>query len=248
MVFSTRAQLQYRAALLQAEVDLLDANLHIVTYEQNRRRQHRQWRWWSRAWLSPERRLQFGLYDQHFGLYDQLMMEPRREDQRSFMNFMRMPTEMCDEILDRVGPRIAKQHTFWRAPLDPGMKLAITLRRLASGTKWLGLLALLWPGPSVPPASNKPSSCGSWTSAASGSVNGQLDLSQVSWPACSGLPLTAEGEGALKTGLPQPLPLPMAAFFDFPFGGISDVRLGRGKNCVTKFRFDGLFICAFSVT
>ena len=40
------------------------------------------------------------------------------------MNFMRMPTEMFDEILDRVGPKIAKQHTFWRAPLDPGMKLA----------------------------------------------------------------------------------------------------------------------------
>ena len=129
MECSTRAQLQYRAALLQAEVDLLDANLYIVTYEQNRRRRRRQRRWWSRAWLSPERRLQFGLYDQ-------LMMELRREDQRSFMNFMRMPTEMFDEILDRVGPRIAKQHTFWRAPLDPGMKLAITLRRLASGTKY----------------------------------------------------------------------------------------------------------------
>ena len=110
-------------------MDLLDANLHIVTYEQNRRRRRRQRRWWSRAWLSPERRLQFGLYDQ-------LMMELRRKDQRSFMNFMRMPTEMFDEILDRVGPRIAKQHTFWRVPLDLGMKLAITLRHLASGTKY----------------------------------------------------------------------------------------------------------------
>ena len=167
MECSTRARLQYRAALLQAEVDLLDANLHIVTYEQNRRRRRRQLRWWSRAWLSPERRLQFGLYDQ-------LMMELRREDQRSFMNFMRMPTEMFDEILDRVGPRIAKQHTFWRAPRDPGMKLVITLRHPASGTKWLGLLALLWPGPSVPPASNKPSSCGSWTSLRLAQFFGQL--------------------------------------------------------------------------
>ena len=52
------------------------------------------------------------------------------------MNFMRMPTEMFDEILDRVGPRIAKQHTFWRVPLDLAMKLAITLRHLASGTKY----------------------------------------------------------------------------------------------------------------
>ena len=113
MACSTRAGLRYRVALLQAEVDILDANLQIITYAQNRRRRRRQRRWWSRAWLSPERRLEFGLYDQ-------LMIELRREDQRSFMNFLRMPTEMFDEILERVGPRIAKQHTFWRAPLDPG--------------------------------------------------------------------------------------------------------------------------------
>ena len=161
-----------------------------------------------------------------------------------------MLTEMFDEILGRVGPRIAKQHTFWRAPLDPGKKLAITLRHLASGTKyrnmqfgwripletadWLGLLALFWPGPSVPLASNKPSSCGSWTSAASGSVFWAAGSFSVSWPACSGLPLTAEGEGALKTGLSRPLSLPLAAFFDFPFGGISDMRLGREKKLCDK--------------
>ena len=130
-----QSRLQYGAALLQVEVDLLDANLHIVAYEQNRRRRCRQQRLWCRAWLSPERGLQFGFYDQ-------LMMELWREDQRSFMN-MRLPTEMFDEILDRVGPRIAKQHTFWRAPLDQSMKLAINLRHLASRTKYLTLFLLI---------------------------------------------------------------------------------------------------------
>ncbi|XP_060565891.1 uncharacterized protein LOC132724918 [Ruditapes philippinarum] len=123
-----RARLQYQAAVIQARIDLLDANVDIVAYE-NRRRRRRLRRWWSKAWLGPERR-------RMFGLYDQLMMELRREDQRSFTNFMRMPPEMFDEILERVGPRITKQYTTYRTPLDPGMKLAVTLRHLASGSKY----------------------------------------------------------------------------------------------------------------
>ncbi|VDH90220.1 Hypothetical predicted protein, partial [Mytilus galloprovincialis] len=94
-----------------------------------RRRRRRQRRWWTRPWLSPERR-------RSFGLYDQLMTELRREDRQSFVHFLRMPTEMFDEILQRVGPRIAKQNTFYRNPLEPGLNLAITLRHLASGAKY----------------------------------------------------------------------------------------------------------------
>ncbi|XP_060561053.1 uncharacterized protein LOC132720846 [Ruditapes philippinarum] len=123
-----RARLQYQAAVIQARIDLLDANVDIVAYE-NRRRRRRLQRWLSKAWLGPERH-------RMFGLYDQLMMELRREDQRSFTNFMRMPPEMFDEILERVGPRITKQYTTYRTPLDPGMKLAVTLRHLASGSKY----------------------------------------------------------------------------------------------------------------
>ncbi|CAG2226881.1 unnamed protein product [Mytilus edulis] len=40
------------------------------------------------------------------------------------------------EILQWVGPRIAKQNTFYRNPLEPGLKLAIILRHLASGAKY----------------------------------------------------------------------------------------------------------------
>ena len=39
------------------------------------------------------------------------MVELRNEDQRAFKNFLRMPPEMYDELLERVGPRIAKRHT-----------------------------------------------------------------------------------------------------------------------------------------
>ena len=76
-----RLHLRYQMALIQAQIDLLDANLNIYAHVQNRRRRRR--RLWCRAWLDSDRRRQFGLYDQ-------LMTELRREDQKSFVKFMRI--------------------------------------------------------------------------------------------------------------------------------------------------------------
>ncbi|KAK7099776.1 hypothetical protein V1264_022832 [Littorina saxatilis] len=50
-----------------------------------------------------------------------------------------MSPAMFDELLARVGPRITKQYTFYRDPLEPGMKLALTLRHLASGNKYASM-------------------------------------------------------------------------------------------------------------
>jgi len=36
------------------------------------------------------------------------MTELRREDQQSFFNFLRMPAEMFDELINRVGRRIQR--------------------------------------------------------------------------------------------------------------------------------------------
>ncbi|KAH3882345.1 hypothetical protein DPMN_006280 [Dreissena polymorpha] len=76
-----RIQLECQATLVQAQIDLLDANLAMHRLALKRIRRQR--RWWIRAWLGPERRRQFGVYDQ-------LMVELRREDQRAFINIMRM--------------------------------------------------------------------------------------------------------------------------------------------------------------
>lgn len=47
-----------------------------------------------------------------------------------------MPPEMFDEMLARIGPRIQKMHTNYRLAIDPGVKLAATLRYLATGESY----------------------------------------------------------------------------------------------------------------
>ena len=46
---------------------------------------------------------------------------------------------MFRELLERVGPRITKQDTNYRKALEPGLKLAITLRHLATGETYHSL-------------------------------------------------------------------------------------------------------------
>ena len=85
---------------------------------------------WIRPWIVDD--------DSLACIYDQLMVELRNEDQMAFKNFMRMPSEMLDELLTRVGPKITKHNTCttYRDALDPGLKLTLTLRHLASVTKY----------------------------------------------------------------------------------------------------------------
>lgn len=46
---------------------------------------------------------------------------------------------MFDEVVARLEPRLRKAHTWWRAPIETGMKVAITLRHLASGAKYMDM-------------------------------------------------------------------------------------------------------------
>ena len=50
----------------------------------------------------------------------------------SFYKYERMPPDLHDEILTRITPSIRKQYTRFLEPLSPGLRLAITLRYLAS--------------------------------------------------------------------------------------------------------------------
>ena len=119
-------------ALLENQYAILEADAAMIIIRRRmrrRRRRRRQRTCWVRPWLSADRRLQFGHYDQ-------LMEELRMEDTQSFFNFVRMSPELFDEILHRVSPRISRQDTNYRKALLPGLRLAITLRHLASGDRY----------------------------------------------------------------------------------------------------------------
>ena len=104
---------------------------HALELIRRRKKKSKGKRLWVRPWIG--RRLQLGIYDR-------LMTELRNEDPRSFQNFMRMPPSMFDELLERLTPRLTKQNTKFRLSLEPGLKLAITLRHLASGAKYKELM------------------------------------------------------------------------------------------------------------
>ena len=67
---------------------------------------------WTRAWIQRRRQ---------YELYDQLLIELRHEDPKSFINFMRMPPNMYDEILERIRHRITK--LSYREPRHPHVPL-----------------------------------------------------------------------------------------------------------------------------
>lgn len=97
------------------------------------RRQQRQGRskrrWWVKPWI--ERRILFGQYET-------LMREIERECQGDFLNYLRMPPVMFYELLQRITPRIQKSERY-RRPLEPGLKLAITIRYIVTGNSYKSL-------------------------------------------------------------------------------------------------------------
>jgi hypothetical protein len=87
-------------------------------------------RYWVRPWI--ERRVQFGFYHQ-------LMQELRIEDSATFTNFLRMPPHIFDELLTILYDHLVKKTTKMRDPLEPGLKLAMTLRHLATGATYTSM-------------------------------------------------------------------------------------------------------------
>ena len=109
--------------MLQHQQNQLIQAQHILTERRRRRRRRRVVQnIWVRDWIASRPQL---------GLYDRLMVELRNKDPR----FMRIPPAMYDKIVQRLTPALIKQTTNWTAPLEPGAKVAITLKHLASASK-----------------------------------------------------------------------------------------------------------------
>lgn len=101
--------------------------LVLMIYRRQMRRRRR--RYWVKPWLSRRPIL---------GQYDTLFQELDRESQGDYMGFIRLDRNLFHEILQRVAPRICKSDRY-RAPLEPGLKLVITLRHLATGASYKSL-------------------------------------------------------------------------------------------------------------
>ena len=84
---------------------------------------------WVKPWL--QRRVMLGQYDTLFN-------ELRIEERGGFKQFLRVDSQTFMQLLHRVGPRITKSSSG-RTPLIPGLKLAITLRFLATGNSYHSL-------------------------------------------------------------------------------------------------------------
>ena len=120
--------LQIADVYLDLQIDQ-DQNAALLGEALQRRRRRKRRRFWVKPWIQRRPRL---------GFYGRLMNELQLESEGDFKNFMRMKPVMFRELLERVGPRITKNETN-RKPLEPGLKLAITLRYLATGETYRSL-------------------------------------------------------------------------------------------------------------
>ena len=88
-------------------------------------------KWWVKPWLL-ERPL--------VGQYHKLLRELETYDVGAFNNFVRVNPRLFNEILERIEDDIRKQDTGARKALEPGLKLAVTLRFLATGDSYSTLM------------------------------------------------------------------------------------------------------------
>ena len=89
-----RMKLHYVTAMAHQEVFQQQLDIHRFIRGRIRwRRGARAHSIWVRPWLHPERRRQFGIYDK-------LMVEPRREDPTTFKKFACMSVETYHEIFE----------------------------------------------------------------------------------------------------------------------------------------------------
>ena len=85
---------------------------------------------WVKPWLSIRVKL---------GVYDTLMLELRLEDESECQKFLRMTPQNFDEILKLIEGEITKSNTNMRDSIPANVKLAATIRFLATGDSYTDL-------------------------------------------------------------------------------------------------------------
>jgi hypothetical protein len=97
--------------------------LALVIASRRRRRSYRR-SLWVKPWL---------LRRNKFSVHSTLMKELQNEDPLSYKNFLRMSTDMFEELRDKISPIISKRDTHFRRSISIEERLSLTLRFLATG-------------------------------------------------------------------------------------------------------------------
>ena len=95
-----------------------------------RQRRHRKYRfrpWLTQAELEKE------------GQYSRAMLRLHLDDPMAYRNFMGMPSELYQELEQRITSEFQRDWTLMRYPMCPGVKLTVTLRYLATGDSYTTL-------------------------------------------------------------------------------------------------------------
>ena len=95
-----------------------------------RQRRHRRYRfrpWQTRAELEEE------------GQYNRPMPMHHLDDPMAYRNFIQMPPELHQELGQRITAEFQRDRTLMRDTLSPGVKLAVTLKHLATGDSYTTL-------------------------------------------------------------------------------------------------------------
>lgn len=90
-------------------------------------RSGRKKRMWIRPWISRR---------PDYGLFEQLMTELEAEDLGGYRNFLRLYPSEFNELVNMVAPLISKQNTNMRFSIPADLRLALTLRFLATGDSY----------------------------------------------------------------------------------------------------------------
>ena len=75
----------------------------------------------------------------NFGAYPTLMQEFKLDDHNEYEQFLRLSPQLFEELLEMLNPLLKKEDTEMRESLCPKLKLAATLRFLATRACYLDL-------------------------------------------------------------------------------------------------------------
>ena len=85
---------------------------------------------WVQHWLTEARRRELSHY---YNLLNIDMGNAETAEARIFRNYTRLTPDVFLEVLDAIRPAITRQDTRMRQAIEPGLKLAVALRFLATG-------------------------------------------------------------------------------------------------------------------